>query len=529
MKMKNIFAYLVIFAALFSSCDRNINDWEVATGENRLFKPLIFETSTLKPTSIQIKHTKVLDATDYIFEFSKDADFTKIDKEIVILADTLTPFAESNAAMKVEYRTWFEGFDGTTNYWVRMHAENADGSLQSKYSMFQFATPAEQIFRGYRPTVSSITMLWSETDRVTNLVLMNEDSTVVENRALSSTEIQNASATFADMEMGTRYIVQILNNEVLRGTLNVKTSGSAGSAVCNINIPVEVGYINEFLMNKVAEGFKNITINFKAGMTWDFEGTITIPTGVQNISFVGSEDANGKLSQLNKVYFAIESEVNDVSFEYLSMNSGGGFMFQIGARKFHDINFEGCEVKDINSAVRLYDGTTGNSVVFNNCWIANTGGWSFLNIGSGCTIPTIKVTNSTLTEFDTRIADIRVKTDILFKNVTMVNIRAKMSHLWLLDNNSKPTVSIERCIFAGPNGGQKLHSTNGIYSNVNVSFGGSYKTKDLIEDSRPLADITEVPLDVYGLFANPENGDFHIKKDAGFAGTGVAGDPRWFD
>mgnify|MGYP005873716603 FL=1 len=113
MKLKSIFASLVMTAALFSSCDRDVNDWEVATGENRLFKPLIFEASTLKPTSIQIKHTKVVDAANYVFEFSKDADFATIDKSVVILADTLTPFADSNTAMKVEYRTWFEGLDGT--------------------------------------------------------------------------------------------------------------------------------------------------------------------------------------------------------------------------------------------------------------------------------------------------------------------------------------------------------------------------------------------------------------------------------
>lgn len=47
MKLKSIFASLVMTAALFSSCDRDVNDWEVATGENRLFKPLIFEASTL--------------------------------------------------------------------------------------------------------------------------------------------------------------------------------------------------------------------------------------------------------------------------------------------------------------------------------------------------------------------------------------------------------------------------------------------------------------------------------------------------
>lgn len=69
-------------------------------------------------------------------------------------------------------------------------------------------------------------------------------------------------------------------------------------------------------------------------LVWNgiWKGTITIPTGMEYVSFVGSENSNGKLSQLNKVYFAIESEVKDVNFEYLSMNSDGGFMFQVGRR-----------------------------------------------------------------------------------------------------------------------------------------------------------------------------------------------------
>ena len=213
MKLKSIFASLVMAAALFSSCDRDVNDWEVATGENRLFKPLIFEASTLKPTSIQIKHTRVVDAANYIFEFSKDADFTNVDRTVVILADTLTPFADSNTAMKVEYRTWFEGFDGTTNYWVRMHAENADASLKSKLSSFTFTTPAEQIFRGCRPTVNSLTMLWEQTERVTNLVLMDADSTVIDNHVLTATEIQNATATFENLDMGVPYICLLYTSD----------------------------------------------------------------------------------------------------------------------------------------------------------------------------------------------------------------------------------------------------------------------------------------------------------------------------
>lgn len=538
MKLKSLFIYLCVGVAIFSSCDRNVNDWTVEAGEDRLFKPLIFEASTLRPTSIQIKHTKVLDAATYLFEFSKDENFAEIVKEVVILADTLTEFAPSNTMTKIEYRTWFDGLDGTSDYWVRMRAENADGSLQSKYSVFQFTTPAEQIFKRVISSVNTLTFVWEPTDRVTNIVLWKgekesaDDETKVaeiENHTLTNEEKEAGSYTFKNLEMGESYIAKIFNNDILRGTYNSKTFGIAGSTIYEVPTNISVGDLSGIVADMAATGKQNITLYFAPGEEYEMDGTIIIPAGVKNFSFVGSQDNDGTLSQLNNVYFAIETEIENVDFQNLRINSNGGFTFQIGAQKFHNLTFESCDITNVNSVVRLHSGAVGDYIKFNNCIISHTGGWSFLNVGSGCTINKIDVMNSTLSEFNTRIADIRVKVDIRFKNVTLVNIEEKMTHLWLLDNNSRPTLVIEDCIFAGPNGGQKLHSTNGNYGNISISYGGSYKTNDLIEDSRPLTDITEVPLDVYGLFENPANGDFHIKKGVGFAGTGVAGDPRWFD
>ena len=103
-----------------------------------------------------------------------------------------------------------------------------------------------------------------------------------------------------------------------------------------------------------------------------------------------------------------------------------------------------------------------------------------------------------------------------------------MSHLWLFDNAKPSQVSIQNLILGGPNGGAKINDTNGTYSNIPISYTGSYKTNDMIVDVRPFNGIAVVPTTIYGLFVNPANGDFHIKEGVGFAGTGVAGDKRWF-
>ena len=41
-------------------------------------------------------------------------------------------------------------------------------------------------------------------------------------------------------------------------------------------------------------------------------------------------------------------------------------------------------------------------------------------------------------------------------------------------------------------------------------------------------EITRIKQSSDDLFVDPLNGDFHIKPGAGFAGTGNAGDPRWY-
>lgn len=531
MKLKYIFISLFAAIALFSSCDDDVNDWKVENGEERLFMPLIFETSVLKPISVQMKHTKVIDAATYLFEFSKDEQFATIEQSVNILADTLTVFSYSTSVMKVEYRTWFEGLDGTTDYWVRMHAVDEGGSRKSNYVYYEFTTPAEQIFKTILNSTNTLTFVWEPTDRVTHIVLTNaEDGAEVENHTFTVAEKEAGAYKFQHLEMGVHYVAQIFNDEVSRGIIEAKTTGLMNSAVLEVVDGMTADDISGELKQLVGAGKENVTIQFESGKSHLMEGTITLPTGLNDVTFAGAANDNGVLSALETIKFAIETEVNDVTFENMNMTAGGDMMFNIdNGGKFHDVLFEGCEISKVNSVVRLANGAEANLIKLNNCWVSHTGGWGMLNVGSGNTVGKIVVTNCTLTEINTRFADVRVKTDILFKNVTACNINEKMGHLWLLDNNSKPTVIISDCIISGPNGGQKLHSTNGNYSNVTITYGGNYKTNDLIEDERELTLITEVNLDIYGLFADPENGDFHIKSGAGFAGDGVAGDPRWFN
>lgn len=530
--MKNSILIFVfsILASFMMSCEKDYNDWVVESGHDRLFKSLIFEVSKVQSTSVELKFTKGIGATKYIFEFSKDnLEFKEIVKTVEISAASLVPFATSPNQAKVEYRELFTELDGTTGYSVRMKSIDETTGLESGYNQIYFETPAEQLFTNYFPTTSSIKLQWTVTPRVTNVVLYDEQMQVIKDVVLSPEQKTTGMVTFDNLTIGTKYIAKIFNETNNRGTLNVRTSGIANSTVYNVLTTDDASAIGTALSNLVVGGATNITVAFTEGTTYNIGGDITIPTGVNDIAFVGTADSNGNLPVLSNARFRVQTQINNLIIQYLQTTSSGSFFVELNGKTVKDIFIEGCKVSNINSIVRISSGTILNDINVTNTWISNTGGWGVFNVGSGTTVNSINVSNCTFTEISTRFADVRVATKVNFSNITCVNITMAMSHLWLFDNNKPAQVSLQNLILAGPNGGAKINSTNGNYGNIPMSYAGSYKTNDLIVDTRPFTGITEVPLNIYGLFVDPANGDFHIKEGVGFAGTGVAGDKRWFD
>ncbi len=521
-----------LLSAIWISCEDDYNNWETEDGHERLFKSLLFEVSGIESTAVELKFTQSVSATKYIFEFSEDSlEFLDIVRTIEMAADTLTPFSSSSTITKNEFRETIHDLDGTTEYSVRMKSVDETSGQESNWSEIYFETPAEQIFTGYTPTSTSITLSWTISDRVSNISLFDINDELVRNYDLTDEQKAAGSLVVDELSMGTNYIVKMFNGEKVRGTLHVLTSGISDGYLYQVLDTDNAESVTTALENLVAAGNTNINVEFVAGQVYNIGGKITIPTGVNNIAFIGSEDEGGVKTSLQDVYFTVESSVNNINLQYLTTTSDGNFLIDIdsGDKNAFDIIIEGCNVSDINSIVRLRNSGSANSIVVNNCLISETGGWGMLNVGSGSVINSIDVTNCTLTEISTRFADIRVSTDITFSNITFCNVNTSMSHFWRFDNKNPATITIEDCIFSGSNAGVELNDTYSDYSNITIYYTGSYKTNDLLIKDRPLTGITELPLSIEGLFTDPLNGDFYIQEDAGFAGTGVAGDMRWFN
>ncbi|MDR7370298.1 DUF5123 domain-containing protein [Flavobacterium aquidurense] len=529
MKKNIVLGLFSLLAIILVSCEKDYNDWEVVAGHERLFKSLIFEVSKVESTEVELKFTKSIDATKYVFEFSKDSLlFNQIVKTVELSSSDLVPFAASTNQTKIEYREIFKDLDGDSKYSVRMKSINEITGLESKLSQMFFKTPAEQLFKSYTPAANSITIEWTISPRVTAVVLYDQAGTSI--REIPLTEQQKAAGTLTidNLAIGTSYVVKILNASNVRGSLNVRTTGILDSTIYNVLPGDNAATIAKAISDLVAAGSKNFTVVFDKTTSYNIGGDITIPTGVNDIAFAGVADSNGTLPKLLNARFRVQTQINDLIIQYLNTTSAAAFFIDLGTKNVHNINIDGCEIDNINSIVRLSGASVINDINVTNSKISKTGGYGVFNVASGQVINSITVQNCTLTEISTRFADVRVATKINFSNITCVNITTAMGHLWLFDNAKPVQLTIQNMIIGGPNGGAKINSTNGNYASIPISYTGSYMTKDLIVDARPLTGITAVPLDIYGLFVNPAAGDFHIKEGTGFAGTGIAGDKRWF-
>ncbi|WP_269225731.1 DUF5123 domain-containing protein [Flavobacterium eburneipallidum] len=530
--MKNkllVFKVLILIMTIIS-CEKDYNQWEVDSSTDRLFKSIIFETSAVEASAVELKFTKSISATKYVFEFSKDSlEFKNIVKTVEVLADTLTPFANSTTLTKVEYRERFDELEGTTGYSVRMKSIDEITGLESKYSQVYFKTPAEQIFKGYTATSTTASLKWTISPRVTNISLYDQASVLIKNIVLTQAQKDSGMLTIDNLANGSNYIVKVFNADNNRGTLNIKTTGLFNSSIYKVLLSDTAGSIGTAIKGLVTAGAKDITVEFDAATTYTIGGDITIPTGVNNIAFVGSVDQNGNPSVLNNARFRVQDKINNILLQNLVTSSASSFLIDLPVKTVNDIQIEGCTISQINSIVRASGVSVINNINVNDCKVSQTGNYGVFNVGVGSIVNSINVSNCTLTEIDTRFADVRVKTKINFKNITCVNITKFMGHLWNFDNNNPVQVSIQNCIIAGPNGGTALNSTSGTYSNISISYAGNYLTKDVLNNgTRPITGITTVPLVIADFFVDPTKGDFHIKPGIGFAGTGVAGDPRWF-
>ena len=537
MKKRFLFYSILALLGFFVSCEDEVNQWDVDPSHERLFKTLVFEISNTGATSVEIKYNKTVSTTKYVFEFSEDSlKFNTIVKTFEVLADTVTPFAESTTVTKTEYRTTFSELDGTTAYSVRMKSVNANTGMESGYSELYFKTAAEQIFTEWTTFTNKIQLSWTPTDRLTNIVITDAASgEVIQDNPLSADEITSATTTIEDLEAGTEYRIEIYNDTKVRGSLNLQTSGLSGAAIINV-APTDV--IADLINNALLEGNTDISLVFTGGETYEV-GSLQIPFGVTNISFTGIPAVDGAMPQLNMLEVRLSDLIiGKLIFENVRViGDPGKYFFFIGTDdiEIDEVLFKNSYISEHRSVVRMGKNPMKvKKVEFEDCWIDKIGGYGVVNVGgSSVQLDTLSFHNSTLTELSSQLMDVRTAvSEVFIGNCTFCNLTTSMSQLLRFDKNSLPmSVVTENNIIAGNNGGAEINSLSFdmTSTSLNVSFGGSYMTNDLAVNKYDFANITLFNGTTYDLFVDPDNQDFSINPESGFGGRGSAGDPRWFN
>lgn len=541
--MKTIFFKILmlgIIGIFISSCAKKVNDWDVDPTHQRLFKTLMFNTPRIGATDVEIRYMKIVSADKYIFEFSKDnLEFNEVVRTVEILADTLTPFAPSTTPTRVEYRTVFDELDGLTGYSVRMKGINMETGEESKYSELFFHTTAEQLFNGMDAYVDRVVMHWQPTDRVTHVSVLDPVSNIeLQTVQLSTSDKEDGSVEISGLLPGTSYRVSIFNENNERGTRIVKTSGLAGGEIIVVNPGDDIPAL---VAAAVADGKPNVILMFSGGQTYDL-ATLTMPSGVNNVSVTGEPDNSGNKPILNISAFRFSDIVyGEVVFENVDIHAVSGSSFLItqdqNGSDVEAYTFKNCYIERFgNGVVRLNNAANVKGIIFDNCILDRIGGWGVVNVGgSTAVVDSISFNNSTLTDLSTQLMDVRVAIKkIIIENCTFYNQNSGMTQLLRFDTNRLPLQLVtNNNIVAGTNSGARINATSHDHANFGlaVSFAGSYRTNELqIERaSRDFAEITVFDGTADDLFVDPANRDFHIKSGNGFGGRGTAGDPRWFD
>lgn len=534
--------FLLLLILGFSACNLGEIGWPADSSYNRLFKPLGFTTTNLTSTSVSIVFTKVVDADRYVLEISEDSlQFSKVVRHLTIKADTLKPYLTSSVAVNVTYLFNFTDLNASTLHSARLIAINKDSTLTSKYSQLTFKTPSENIFSSVLVMGDAAIFKWHPTTKA-SFLRVTKDAGTAQNilsadSVITTSELADTTKEIRGLEAGTYYTSKICYQDGdivrVRGSVTFKTPGTAGSYICNLK-PTDV--ITDSLNAYLAAGKTNISFVLANGGVYNW-GSVVIPAGMVRLTFTA---AIGVPPIINVSKFSPVSSMDGFLFENLKMVGTATYMFSFGtAINFSDFTFSNCSIDNYTSVVYFKNFTSAvNSITIDKCIVTNNGGYGVLNIaGSSVVAKDIKITNSTFVSLLTQLMDVRTKLSSLeLTNCTFYNNSSanKLSQIFrFADNDHTPgSMVVDKCIFAGNNGGATLKSMNSNYANVaTLPFSTSYRTSEFpvsVATGVGFTDIKVLTISSADLFTDPANNIFSIKSGVSFDGRSKVGDPRWW-
>ncbi|MDP4208258.1 MAG: DUF5123 domain-containing protein [Bacteroidota bacterium] len=540
--------FLILLIIGMGSCKNGEPGWDADMSYSSLFRSLSFTTYKVGTDTVEIAYNKVIAAKKYILELSDDSlQFGNIIQRKVVLADTVKAFSSSTNAPQVIYHLLFTNLNADARYSVRMIAVNADSTLTSKYSLLTFKTAKENIFKTVNAvtniTAGGATVNWNYTDRVDSLFVTKDADNSLQNLAdvkIVASEKSGASKIITGLAPGTYYTAKLSyydgKKRWIRGSVTFKTLGTANSYMYPLGTTDNISTV---LSTLVSQGHTRVTFTLTAGATYNL-GTINIPAGLVSLTLTAPAGSN-TIVNTSGVNLASIASLDGFLFENVNLvGTTAGYMFrQATSISINDgIDFEGCTVSTFRG-VFADKGAAGiainvNKILFNNCIIKNIQDYSVVSTTAYCNITSaLKITNSTLIENGSFIGLTNSIPNLTIANCTFYNNTKSLAQL--IKFTTVPAVSavtIDKCIFSGPNSTIQLKSFYANYSGFTTyDFSSSYRTSDLQINTGTGTTFTNLKVVSYtsaNFFTDPTNGVFTLKTGIDFPGKGIVGDPRWW-
>lgn len=464
----------------------------------------------------------------YTVEISQDSLFTTPGQSFHTDTTAITIHQEALVVRKV--------------YYARVRTEGKDTATSSHWLYSKgFAITGEQLFLPVADSNlidKSVILYWKPTAGLTKLTFVTGGVT----RTIPLTAEQSMAGKLQvdTLSPATTYTVEIFKADASKGILNITTRAAVatGPNVVDLSGYTGIPAILQDTLPKVPAG---AIIILRKGERY----VISQPFDISGaISFVSEISFDARLPQIyfeNNFNFAAGSVVDSVVFKDISLRSNSYTgRYVVNANKVATVGkvvFESCRIEVFRGVFRLQTSAAGGTQVgdllVRNCVVDSIADYGLVHVSNAaCAIQHITVQNSTVYKAEKLLVSAQASNALVLSNCTFSEVPQGGGTVYLVDynaNNVMNGISLNNCIVGvGLNNGGSV-TVRGIRAGTGttISAGGSYTTSDYVAAANPIAGLTVYTGKMTDLFSDPYNGNFKLI-DGKFAGSGTAGDPRWF-
>lgn len=531
--IKKAFFLLTLFVlVVFTACEDHpteITELQV----DRLFRPVGFQVSMNK-TEATFQWASVQSAVNYTLEISDDSLFATI------------PFSVTTTELRYVIE-----LAGSTRYFARIRANAQESSQSSGFNArLSFTTPAENLFANYLTNMvamNTIVVNWQPGMNVTHLHLSVGDAQP-QSMPITPAEAEAGSKVIASLP-NALYRIQLMKGTIVRGTNEVLVEGDvlvrAGqtlSAAISAATPGQVLLLEPGAVYLTGTG------------TYRFDKSVKL-RGIKPYNLPILAMSPGGPSASSALFGLLaDSQVEFLRFENIEFSGFAnnnpadikvGYIFNNNTRtNVGEVLFNNCIIRNFgNTPFRIQASTNQvfQLVSFNRCIIFDIGftsTYAVVNSNSADIINRIHITNSTIYNFRGSL--------VLRQNQHYQEIVIRNCHI----NQGMMDTGASRLLIDTNNSvcqGAGMFIQNNIFGSTGTRAAGVRKwspagdfivtgnffTSDYI-DTNPVGEVNfsirprmlAYPNASTQLWVDPINGNFNFL-DNGFAGRGVAGDPRW--